>query len=182
MAISIRIAPYGKHRKLIRDMARIEKRLTGKRTDAGMRAMAEAAKGFIVEGINRGRDGWASLNEMTKFLKGHEKILIDSGTFVRSMTTWKDGKRWYAGIPDGATGDKGQDLEMVGEVHEKGANVPVSDGIRGFFASQGFPLRADTKFVTIPPRPWFAPAEEELEEFADEVLEPMYDDLLRRIG
>jgi hypothetical protein len=182
MAISIRIAPYGKHRKLIRDMARAQQSLTGKRTDAGMKALAEAAKGFIVDGINRGRAGWAELNDMTKTLKGHDKLLIESGTFVRAMTTWKEGKRWYAGIPDDATGDKGQDLEMVGEVHEKGANVPVTEGIRGFFLSQGFPLRADTKFVTIPPRPWFAPAAEELDEYADEVLAPMFDNLVKRLG
>jgi hypothetical protein len=182
MTMGIRIAPYGKFRKLIRDMSRIEKILEGRRTQEALKQLAEAAKGFIVKGIEEGRDSWDDLNDVTKLLKGKETILIDTGSFINAMSVWQEGKRWYAGIPEGAKGSRGQDLTVVGMVHENGATVPVTDGVRGFFAAKGFPLKPDTKFLMVPPRPWFAPAVEELNEFANEILDPLITDLLKEIG
>lgn len=180
--VSIRIAPYGKYRKLVRDMQRAEEFLEGERTQKALKQLAEAGRDFIVNGIKGTRGSWADLNEITKQLKGKDDILIDSGSFVESMSVWPEGKRWYAGIPPGATGDKGQDLTMVGLVHENGATVPVTPGVRGFFASKGFPLRADTLYLVIPPRPWFAPAVEELNEYANEVLAPVFDAIVKEFG
>jgi hypothetical protein len=182
MAFSIRIAPRGKYEKLIRDLQKAERILEGERTDAALQQLATAGKDFIVEGIKNGREAWADLNEITKRLKGKDDILVDSGSFVGAMTVWKEGRRWFGGLPNGATGDKGQDLNLVGMVHEWGATVPVSDEIRGFFAANGFPLRADTKYLTIPPRAWFAPAYAELHEYATEVVGPLVDALLEEIG
>jgi hypothetical protein len=182
MAFSIRIAPRGKYEKLIRDLQKVEKILEGQRTDAALEDLATAGKDFIVKGIKEGREAWKDLNEITKRLKGNDDILIDSGSFVGAMTVWQEGKRWFGGLPNGAKGGEGQDLNLVGMVHEWGATVPVSDEIRGFFAANGVPLRAETKFLTIPPRPWFAPAYAELREYADEILHPLIDELLEEIG
>jgi len=182
MAIAVRIAPYGKFRKLISDMNRLDEILLGDKTQNAMERLAHATKDFIVDGIEKTRPSWKELNEITKTIKGNDQILIDSGSFVDAMKVWKSGARWYAGLPDGAKGDKGQDLGIVGEVHENGAHVPVSDEMRKFFAANGFPLRDGTKFVRIPERPWFAPAREELNEYADEVLNPLVDSLLEEIG
>lgn len=182
MAVAVRIAPFGKYRKLINDLGRIEKSIYGVKTDKALQTLAETGRDFIVTGINSQRSGWKALSEITKFLKGHDRILVDHGDFVGAMQTWKEGQRWYAGIPEGATGSKGQDLELVGAVQEEGATIPVSDKMRKFFAAKGFPLRADTKYLMVPPRPWFAPAVEELEVHADEVLEPLVDDFLSELG
>lgn len=175
----IRIAPYGKWRKLIRDLNRAEVILEGRRTKRAMEDLAETAKHLIVDGIRKGREGWDENSDLTKALKGSSKQLVDSGTFLRSIRTWKEGERWFAGIPPGSKGDEGQDLEMVGAVQEGGAHIPVSDDMRAFFAARGFPLRADTKFVRIPPRPWLAPAAAELEEHIDTELEMWVEEILK---
>jgi hypothetical protein len=182
MPIGIRIAPYGKFRKLIQDLNRIERIVEGKKTQAAMQQLAEAARDFIVNGIKNGRGDWEKLNEMTKEMKGSSAILIDSGSFMNSMTTWQEGKRWFAGVPAGATGSRGQDLTLVGLVHERGATIQVTEGIRGFFAAKGFPLRADTKYLRVPSRPWFEPAVKETDEFADTILEPLVSEILKEIG
>jgi hypothetical protein len=182
MALKVRIAPYGKYRKLIRQLGRMEKELVGERTDKALQTLAEAGKRFIVGGIINQRENWKQLSDITKTLKGHDRILIDSGTFVGSMVVYREGKRWFAGLPEGAKGNKGKDLEMIGEVHEKGASVKVTEKIRKFFFAIGFPLRANTAFIMIPARPWFAPAVEELEQYADTVLAPMIDDILEGLG
>lgn len=178
----VRIAPFGKFRKLINDMGRIEQLLIGKRTEMAMESLAQQAVIFLVQGIEAGRPGWTELSDLTKELKGNSRILIDSGTFVKAIKWWPSGNGWFAGLPPGAVGDKGQSLEMVGDVMENGATIPIADEIRPFFAARGFPLRDDTKFVIIPPRPWFKPAREELDKHADKVLKPLVDELLSRIG
>ena len=71
------------------------------------------------------------------------KKLIESGSFRASMKVWKEGKDWFAGLYPGSKGSEGQDLEIVGAVHEDGALVPISDPIRKFFAAKGFPLRGE---------------------------------------
>jgi len=182
VAFSIRIAPRGKYEKLIRDLGKVEKILEGERTDAALRELATAGKDFIVDGIKNGREGWHQLNEITKRLKGGGDVLIDSGSFMGAMSVWKEGKRWFGGLPSGVKGDKGQDLNLVGLVHEWGATVPVTDAMRGFFLANGVPLRPETTHLTIPPRPWFAPAVVELHAFAGEVLRPLIDSLLEEIG
>lgn len=179
-----RIAPFGKFRKLINDMSRIEQHLMGKRTEMAMESLAQMAVNFIVMGIEQGRPGWAELSEMTKAIKGNAHLLIDSRSFINAMKVWPSGTGmgWFAGLPPDAKGAKGQDLNIVGEVHESGVTIEVSEPMRGFFVGKGFPLRDDTKYIVIPPRPWFAPAREELDEHADKVLKPLVDELLARLG
>lgn len=178
----IRIAPYGKYRKLIRDMQRTEEIFEGERTQKALKQLAEAGRDFIVNGILGSRKAWQGLSEITKQIKGNDFLLVDTGRFVTSMQVWKEDQRWYAGIRRGAKGKKGEDLTLIGIVQEEGATIPVTDGVRRFFAAKGIPLRKDTKFLVVPPRPWFAPAMAELNEYANEILGPFFDDLIKEIG
>jgi hypothetical protein len=180
--VTIRIAPYGKWRKLIRDLNKSQTILEGRKTERAMEDLAETAKNLIIDGIQGGREGWDENSEFTKAVKGSEKQLVDSGTFIRSIDTWQDGKRWYAGIKPGTRAENGADLTMVGAVQENGAHIPISDDMRAFFAVKGFPLRADTKFVRIPPRPWLAPAAAELEAHLEDELTPWVEELLEDFG
>lgn len=179
--IAVRIAPFGKYRRLISKLNRMDKILGGRPVQKATKELASAARDFIVYGIESRRQAWSELSEMTKRLKGHDRILVDKGSFVGAMKTWKEGKRWFAGLPEGAVGSDGQSLSIVGAVHESGATVEVTEDMRKFFVAKGFPLRSDTKFIIIPPRPWFAPAVEELEEYADEVLEPMANEIMESL-
>lgn len=179
---NIRIAPRGRWEKLLRDLVKIDRVFEGEKTDNALRDLAVAGRDFITDGIVNGREGWKALSEMTRRLKGSSKILIDSQDFIDGMEVWKEGRRWYGGLRPDAKGEKGQDLNMIGAVHEYGTTIPVTDSMRAFFASQGFPLREDTTHIAIPPRAWFAPAFDELKEYADEVLRPLVDSVLEEIG
>jgi hypothetical protein len=108
--VTIRIAPYGKWRKLIRDLNKSQTILEGRKTERAMEDLAETAKNLIIDGIQGGREGWDENSEFTKAVKGSEKQLVDSGTFIRSIDTWQDGKRWYAGIKPGTRAENGADL------------------------------------------------------------------------
>lgn len=167
---------------MIRDLTNINRVLEGEKTDTALKDLAVSGRDFIADGIERGREGWKSLEEITKRMKGGSKILVDSGDFLDAMDVWKHGKRWYGGLRPDAKGSKGQDLNMIGAVHEHGATIPVTEKMRSFFASQGFPLRKDTTHITVPPRRWFAPAFAELKEYASEVLRPLVDEVLEEIG
>ena len=46
----------------------------------------------------------------------------------------------------------GSELEMIATVHEFGARIKVTDKMRGYLASQGLHLRAETTHIVIPER------------------------------
>lgn len=46
----------------------------------------------------------------------------------------------------------GSELEMIAAVHEFGARIKVTDKMRGYLASQGLHLRAETSHIVIPER------------------------------
>lgn len=52
----------------------------------------------------------------------------------------------------GVQEEKGSELYMVARVHEYGANIKVTPSMRGYFISQGMPLRKNTKVIKIPER------------------------------
>ncbi|HUU58299.1 MAG TPA: hypothetical protein VMZ50_02045 [Phycisphaerae bacterium] len=167
-------------KKAFEAMARLLDRLPAqvsqsKETDEVMRGLAEFAQERLQQGILGGRRGWPPLSEMTKEMKGHGKPLVDTGEFVEGITAWRDGKDWVAGIPEDEA-----ELLRIGEVHEKGAHVAVTDRMRRFFAAQGFPMRKATKFVRIPARPWFAPAEKEIEKHALAEVDRLREQIARR--
>jgi hypothetical protein len=130
-------------------------------------------KGFIVDGIKSRKRNWQELSAITKRLKSKDTILVDKGTFVEAMEAWGEGDSWFAGLPPGAVGKDGRPLEEIGAIHEDGLTVEVTDRMKDFLSSRGFPLKKTTKFIMVPPRKWFEPAMEELEVAADGILEPM---------
>jgi len=46
----------------------------------------------------------------------------------------------------------GDKIYMIARVHEYGIDIPVTDKMRGWFLSQGMPLRKDTDRIRIPER------------------------------
>lgn len=165
--------------KAVRRLGRADRLFTGRLVEDAKRRLAEATRVFLIAGIDTQRPEWLALHPVTKAIKGNDKKLIESGSFRASMKVWKEGKDWFAGLYPGSKGSEGQDLEIVGAVHEDGALVPISDPIRKFFAAKGFPLRGDTKFIFVPARPWFAPVVAEIEVFADTILDPLADEIMK---
>jgi hypothetical protein len=180
--LSANMTVAAEFRRMVTRLSGASRVFRGKKVEQSQQKLANAAKSFIVDGIDRQRPGWKKLSEITKTVKGNSTILQETGNFRRAMKAWKEGSDWFAGLYPGVKGKRGQDLEMVGAVHEDGAIVPVTAGIRRWFAAMGFPLRADTKFITVPSRKWFEPAVAELEAFAPEVLDPLLDEIMKGIA
>lgn len=168
-------------RHLIKTLEKPEQLLNGPTTQKTLKHVAEQGLDFLLAGIQRRRSGWAELSDVTKAIKGNDRPLVDTGTFIRAMRVWNEGKEWFAGLPEGATGPGGGDLAVIGAVHEHGATIPVSPEVRAFFAFKGFPLRTDTRFIVVPPRPWFGPAAAETEKYAEKTLQALGDILAREL-
>lgn len=47
---------------------------------------------------------------------------------------------------------KDSELQMIAKVHEFGAEIPVTDKMRGWFAANGYPLKKSTTVINIPER------------------------------
>lgn len=178
----VKLKSPGEFRKVVRNLGRSNRLFNGREVESAKRRLAEAVRVFLIAGIDTQRPEWLALHPVTKAIKGNDKKLIESGSFRAAMRVWKEGKDWFAGLYPGTKGKEGQDLEIVGAVHEDGALVPVSDPIRKFFAAKGFPLKGETKFIFVPARPWFAPAVKEIEEFAPAIIDSLFEDIMRRIA
>jgi hypothetical protein len=160
---------------LIRRIGKVRAVLEGPEMDEVLEHLAHKARDFMADGIRTGRPEWPALSEFTKQQKGSDRKLMDTGEMVGEINAWKDGDQWYAGIPASSP------ASMRAAVQEEGAHIPVTDGMRRFFASQKSPLRADTRFIRIPPRPWLKPAEAELAEYAVENVDELLDSVMQKI-
>lgn len=161
---------------LQRRLQRARKSLRDKPMQRVLEQIARMARGLMAAGIESGRPEWPPLAEFTKQQKGHGRRLVDTGEMLSDIAAWREGDSWYAGIPATApSADRAA-------VQENGAHVPVTDKMRAFFRAQGAPLRADTRFIRIPPRPWLAPAEREVEAFLadnlEDLMEPVVEEIL----
>lgn len=63
-----------------------------------------------------------------------------------------------AGIIENKKYENGFDLISNALLQEYGATIPVTDKMRAWFRSQGFPLRKDKTTIVIPPRPFLRKA------------------------
>lgn len=52
----------------------------------------------------------------------------------------------------GILGSADSEIKMIAEVNEYGMNIKVTDKMRNYLRSQGFPLKKDTTHITIPER------------------------------
>lgn len=175
-ALRIRLLPKGKAPRHARRLRASREVLRGPEMQAVLRHLAEQSAEFMRQGIRKGRPGWPPLSEITKALKGSERKLVETGGMELSIETWRSGPGWAAGIPGRS------EASLRAGVHEEGAHVPVSDEMRRFFAAKGFPLRAATRFLRIPPRPWLAPAVSEVAAYAERRLPGLMRRVVDRIG
>lgn len=180
LALEVRFDKAKALLRLAQKMHNAEELLGGEKMQEVLEHLADRARRFMVDGIDGGRSGWPANHPITQALKGHGKTMVDSGTMRDSITAWEDGGEWYAGIPSSATHD-GKPVADVAAIQEEGAHVPVTDGVRKLFASQGFPLRADTKFLRVPSRPWFQPSVDEFVAYADGALEELMKPVLDQL-
>ena len=120
------------------------------------------------------------LKDVTKWLKGSDLVLNDTGDLKRSIQVQKNGNKALVGvlIPKGS---KGQDMEMIARVMEGGATIRVSAKMRGWFAWKGFPLDRGTTTLFVPPRPIFSKSMRTLDESIDKVAFPHITKLLEKL-
>ena len=130
--------------------------------------------------LDTGRSDWPVISEATKWLKGSDKLLVDSGDFKRALDIQVDDNRALVGILT-PRGSQGQDLEMIARVIQEGAIIQVSEKMRRWFAWKGMPLRRTTMHIVIPPRPLFEPTLAEIDEEIDGIVNNYMDDILGAI-
>lgn len=158
-----------------RRLRQVEKVAQSRPMQKVLEQIAHMARGLMASGIESGRPEWPPLAEFTKQQKGHGRQLVDTGKMLSDIAAWREGDSWHAGIPDSApSADRAA-------IQENGAHIPVTDKMRAFFVAQGAPLRADTRFIRVPPRPWLKPAEREVEAFLKDNLEDLMEPVVEEI-
>lgn len=181
MLLKIRVSPKGvfdklqaatEHPKPLLDIAVFE---SGKE-------IARRIHSRVRTNITQGRPEWQPLSKVTTTLKGSEQPLVETGQLRDSFQVIEEGDKVLVGIPEGTTRRDGKSMEMIAQTLEHGVTMEVTDAIRGFFAVSGFPLKLTTRFLVIPPRPFFQPAVDETEAEAGRILGPFVSKLLKELG
>lgn len=129
-------------------------------------------------GLRMGRSAWKELHPMTILMKGSAQPLLNEGELERAIQVIEQGGKVFVGIPEGAQRSDGTSLEMVAEVMEYGATIPVTDRVRAFFAANGYPLKKETQVIVIPARPFFEPAIAETQEQISEEVGVLQDRII----
>jgi len=140
----------------------------------GLNTLAQIIHKELLSRIDSGESGWPPLSQVTKWLKGSDQMLVDSGDFRKAIEYTVDGNKAYIGILN-PRGSKDQDMELIARVIEGGAVIPVTPKMRGWFAAKGHPLRLSTVAIVIPARPVFAPSLTALDDRIEEVFSPLLD-------
>lgn len=157
------------------------KDLTTKFSREVVATLSESLYDIIMESFRTPRDWWPRLSAITVAMKGHDKVLTDSGDFMRSIKRRVIGHIATVGVLT-PIGPKGQDLELIAKVFSGGAVIRVTEKMRRFFAVKGMPLRRSTSIIRVPPRPVFEPAADDLDKEAKRVVGPMIDALGKELG
>ncbi len=96
----------------------------------------------------------------TEAMKGFNHPLVQSGNLQKSIVYKEESiagvKTFYGGIDQRAVTDKGEMMTALAMRLNNGYLIPVTDEVRNLMASVGFPLREDTRFLVVPPRPFLA--------------------------
>jgi len=110
---------------------------------------------------------WDPLHPVTVERKGHEKMLIETGTLQQAATSKKISDFETLVIINRTT----KDDVNIAPVHEYGAIISVTPKMRAYLHSIGIHLKPSTKTITIPPRPFVEPAfQENLKNFEKNYL------------
>lgn len=179
MRLSIRLKPEAAFDGLLAELsggslqARLDAAMPGM-----VKAVAETMQRKVVANIENGRPDWPALSGMTVELKGHRQPLVDSGELLRSIQIQYVGETALVGIPDGMKRSDGAAMDEIAARMEDGTTFEVTEKMRRFFAAKGVSLRAETRFLVVPSRPFFEPAVEETREDLPEILEPFLKGIL----
>lgn len=110
------------------------------------------------ETLQNGVQSWDKLHPVTVEAKGSDQPLVDSGQLVEGINIYQVAQyKFEVGYKEGDTRSDGRAHDLVAATMQEGATIPVTDGIRAYFASLGYPLRATTDVLYIPPRPFLEP-------------------------
>jgi len=139
----------------------------------GRWAMAEALKATgghmrkkVQAYIEKGGEGWTPLRPMTQKLKGSKATpLRRLARMVRfRYGRYRGDQRVQIGfLAPGKGGTArfrrqfGTTPEALARKHEKGKRRRVTQKMRRYFASIGYPIRKSTKYITLPARPMIDP-------------------------
>lgn len=133
----------------------------------------EAINKGKVKGSGRGKKSGSRNADLTILLKGSDRPLVNSGQLMKSITS--EVRRWdlaLIGVLRNRTvvDDQGRksSVMLVAKALHDGATIKVSAKMRRFFFWLAYgnddtkgivkPLKAKTKVITIPPRPFMASA------------------------
>lgn len=182
MAISVRLSSDDELRALIAALKkRVFKAEVEEEVGSTRLKIARLLQENILLGLHSGRPGWSGLHDMTVAMKGSAQPLRDRGELENAIQVIEEGDKVFVGIPEGMKRTDGTSMELVAEVMENGAVIPVTDAVRGFFAANGNPLRKSTQAVVIPARPFFEPALAETEEQISEEIGVLQDRIIEEL-
>lgn len=166
--------------ELTGDWGKLEDILNPSRIVSGIKQAAARVGNFgasmVKKGITSGAPGGQTFkpdSSLTAERKGSTKPLIDKGDLVGSVTYQViDGNHVFIGV------NKGKEVNIAA-VHEFGCTIEVTPKMRAYLHYQGIHLKASTKYISIPPRPFLRPVMQS-KDFKDGVAE-IYIKALERI-
>ena len=131
----------------------------------------------VIEGIKSGAPGGVPFkpnNPLTIAMKGSSKPLINHGDLLGSVTYENiDDKHIFIGVK------KGQEASIAA-VHEFGCTIGVTPKMRAYLHYNGVHLKASTKYIHIPARPFLRPVLLG-HEFTSDVVAKIYLEALRTV-
>lgn len=89
-----------------------------------------------------------------------DRTMIGSGAYLDSIVIIeeKKGRGWTYRIGfDPAVHPNGVPMEVISRAQEYGSRIAVTPKMRAYLHYRGLHLKADTRFIIIPPRPHFGP-------------------------
>ena len=123
--------------------------------------------------IRDGRAEWKALSNITIKLKGHSRPLYERGLLLNSLGVVTSKPRTSGGISQqfirvgsfdkvSASYPDGRTPSRVAKLMEKGFEFTVTEEISASLAARGVNLAVGTR-ITVPARPFLAPAQEKLD-------------------
>ncbi|OAH53086.1 hypothetical protein AWH48_12060 [Domibacillus aminovorans] len=99
------------------------------------------------------------------------RTLDELDTLAANLTALNNKK-----IKVGVFGADDAEMVMIARVHEYGAEITVTDKMRGYLASQGYPLKKETTKIVIPERSYLRSGyDENVDDITDKIKQMMPD-------
>lgn len=147
---------WDKARKILANMdARYEKAVKKALSRCGIYLVGQIKRG--IRNQKPGGKQYEPLHPFTIARKGSSKAMIDDGDFLNAVTYRVTGNQVFVGVLKTAKDSDGKPLVNIAAVHEFGAEINVTDKMRGYLHSIGLHLKPTTTVIKIPARPTFGP-------------------------